>query len=233
MNSLTTMSDKFSTMQEKIIFIGTYNLNGKLPRESLDLWLTSNVDIHADLVMIGVQELIELTPGQYISADTDKLRLVWESAIVSSLNRSSSQQFVLLRSTHLVALGMFAFAKTSEAAFIRGIEVCCVKTGLMGMAANKGGIGISLKYHDSSLAFITAHFAAGHDAIQDRNKDYWTISSGMVFRGRNLANHDLAFWFGDFNYRIEGGNQLVRGAIASGQLGLLYANDQVSNYLCR
>jgi synaptojanin len=192
LGDMNTHAHKFSTFEKKRIFIGTYNLNGKLPgKESLDSWLVTNRVGQADLVVIGVQELIELSPGAYITTDTDKLRLIWENAIMRSLNRAGST-YVILRSIHLVALGMFAFVTTPEVTNIRALETCAVKTGLMGMAANKGGIGISLMYNDTSLAFITAHFAAGNDAVEERNRDYWTITNGMNFRGKLIANHEYS-----------------------------------------
>jgi hypothetical protein len=131
--------DSASTWTEHTVFIGTYNLNGKLPRESLESWLLTKVADRPDLVLIGVQELIALTPGQYISADTDKLRLIWESSIMNTLNKQpNSVPYVLLRSIHLVALGIFAFCRSDQVGGVRAISVCSVKTGLMGMAANKG-----------------------------------------------------------------------------------------------
>lgn len=197
-NDLNTRVDQFSSVETKIIFIGTYNLNGKLPgRESLDSWLMSRCVAQSDLIIIGVQELIELNAGAYISADTDKIRLVWESAIFRGLNKNASTPYVILRSIHLVALGIFAFASSSEVPSIRSLETCSgnthimkVKTGLMGMAANKGGIGISLMYNDTSIAFVTAHFAAGNDAVEERNRDYWTLTNSMSFKGRTLVNHE-------------------------------------------
>jgi hypothetical protein len=56
---------------------------------------------------------------------------------------------------------MFIFVKSDAVSSIRNVKTCSIKTGLGGMAANKGGIGVSLDVHDTTLAFVTAHFAAG------------------------------------------------------------------------
>ena len=40
------------------------------------------------------------------------------------------------------------------------------------MAGNKGAVGIRFEYHDTSFCFITAHLAAGHSNIDERNADY-------------------------------------------------------------
>lgn len=77
------------------------------------------------------------------------------------------------------------------------------------MAANKGGIGLRMQVDDTTLAFVTAHFAAGQSQVDDRVNDYHTITSGLKFKGKNLLDHDNVFWFGDFNFRIDGENSMV------------------------
>lgn len=65
---------------------------------------------------------------------------------------------------------------------------------------------------DTSIAFITAHFAAGQSQVDDRNNDYRTITDGIKFKSGKLLDHDMVFWFGDFNYRIDGDNAEVNSA---------------------
>jgi hypothetical protein len=139
LSELYAQTHKYSAFEKKTVFVGSYNLNGKLPgKESLASWLFSNQVAKYDLIMIGVQELIQLNPGAYITTDTDKLRLIWEDAIMNELNNQKSQPVLILRSVNLVALGMFAFVSSSDVHNIKSLEVCQIKTGLMGMAANKG-----------------------------------------------------------------------------------------------
>lgn len=65
-----------------------------------------------------------------------------------------------------------------------------LQTGLRGMSGNKGAVGIRLDYHDSSFCFVTAHLAAGHSNIDERNADYHTIRSGLHFlKGKTLDSH--------------------------------------------
>jgi synaptojanin len=159
------------------VFCGTWNVNGKSPYGiSIDDWLNVGMsplkesfkflckhflDQVPQLVIIGIQELIQLTAGQIVSADTDKLRQTWESYLFRSLNAIYSGKYVLLRSLNLVALGFFVFVHDDKASSIRKTEFSIIKTGLGGMAGNKGGIGMRLIYNDTPLIFITAHLAAG------------------------------------------------------------------------
>ena len=180
-----------------------------------------------DLIVIGVQELIELTPGQYISADTNMIKLSWESILIKSINSQPNSNYVVLRSLHLVALGLFVFIRTDGVQNIRNLNTSFIKTGLGGMAANKGGIGISFNYHDTSIAFVTAHFAAGSSAVEERNRDYFTINEGLRFQGKKLYEHDMIFWLGDFNYRLNVPNEEARTRISKNDWKGLASNDQL------
>jgi len=61
------------------------------------------------------------------------------------------------------------------------ISRASVPTGFMGMAGNKGGAGISFRFHETNICFINCHFASGDGQTQRRNEDYQTIESRMAF----------------------------------------------------
>ena len=64
------------------------------------------------------------------------------------------------------------------------------QTGLRGMSGNKGAVGIRLDYYDTSFCFLTAHLAAGHTNVEERNSDYRTIVSGLHFlKGKTIDTH--------------------------------------------
>jgi hypothetical protein len=97
------------------------------------------------------------------------------------------------------------------------------------MAGNKGAIAIRLEYGANSICFITAHLAAGHTNAEQRNVDYYTIDHGLHFpHRRSISDHDLVFWAGDNNYRINLANDEVRRLIAEQRWDTLYENDQLN-----
>lgn len=52
-------------------------------------------------------------------------------------------------------------------------------------------MALRLDFRDTSFAFITAHLAAGHSAVEERAQDYFTIAKGLSFaKGRTLASHE-------------------------------------------
>jgi hypothetical protein len=63
------------------------------------------------------------------------------------------------------------------------------------MSGNKGAVGIRLDYHDTNFCFLTAHLAAGHTNIEERNVDYRTIVEGLRFqKGRTISSHEWVFF---------------------------------------
>jgi hypothetical protein len=57
--------------------------------------------------------------------------------------------------------------------------------------------------HSTSICFICAHFTAGQNEYNERNKDYKTIMEKLSFQPPSRALwHDHIFFLGDFNYRL-------------------------------
>lgn len=106
------------------------------------------------------------------------------------------------------------------------------KTGLSGIAGNKGGCAIRFDFSNTGICFVTAHLAAGFGNDDERDRDYETIDRGLRFqKNRTIADHDSTIWLGDFNYRIGLGNHIVRDLVSQGDLQKLYDNDQVREEL--
>lgn len=236
-SELTRRSAEYSSTEQISIFIGTFNLNGKADGANQDLspWLcpdVSNSDPVPEIVAIGFQEIVELSPQQIMSTDPHR-RTVWEDAVRKTLNanaqRRGSDGYVLLRGGQLVGASLSVFVKTSVLPFIKNVEGGVKKTGLSGMAGNKGAVAIRMDYADTSICLVTAHLAAGFANYEERNQDYLTISHGLRFqRNRSIEDHNTIIWFGDFNYRIGINNERARQLIDKRDLEQLYENDQLN-----
>lgn len=238
--------------------VGTWNVNGLLPYgESMTPWIQSTVLDAPDIYVIGLQEVVEMTATAIVSADTEKLKQIWSDHLLQSINyqhtlranqdggrsrnasgtadghNSGPVKYVLLRSLISVGIALFVFVKSNRTSQIRAVEGCIKKTGLGGMAGNKGGVALSLHFHDTTLCFLTAHLAAG-SAFDDRNRDYWTITDGLLFRGgRKLLDHDVVVWLGDFNYRVALPNEEVRARLKNQDIHYLFGHDQLSQQRSR
>ncbi|KAF8204786.1 inositol polyphosphate phosphatase [Pholiota molesta] len=223
--TLDRRSAEYSTTKQCLIFVGTWNLNGRAPSESLLPWLFPR----ANMFVLGFQEIVPLTAQQIVQTDPEKRRL-WENKILDTLDRRPNKKnnYVLLRSEQLVGTALLVLVKAELTAVIRNVEGTSRKTGLRGMSGNKGAVGIRLDYHDTNFCFLTAHLAAGHSNIEERNADYRTIAHGLHFqKGKTIQSHDNIIWLADTNYRIDLDNATVRSLAEHDDFDPLVAADQL------
>jgi hypothetical protein len=118
----------------------------------------------------------------------------WEKTVQKTLNRRakavSSEHYILLRSGQLVGAALCIFVKASVLQLIKNVEGSVKKTGMSGMAGNKGAVAIRMDYANTQLCFVTAHLAAGFANYEERNRDYNTIHHGLRFqRNRGIDDH--------------------------------------------
>ena len=139
---------EFTTMKQIRILAGTFNLNGRDEgmKENLSSWLwpeSVTLGEAADIVAIGLQEIVELSPENIMSTDPIR-RSDWEVAIAATLNRGAKQrqlpEYVLVRSGQLVGAALIVFVKSSVLGHVKNVEGSIKKTGLSGMAGNKGAV---------------------------------------------------------------------------------------------
>ncbi|KEY67527.1 hypothetical protein S7711_02446 [Stachybotrys chartarum IBT 7711] len=229
-------SDEFTSVRSINIWVGTFNLNGRTDGIETDLspWLSPPAmgSTLPDIYVVGFQEIVELSPQQIMNSDPSRKQL-WEKAVKRALNHRQAQtggeRYVLLRSGQLVGAALCIFVKTSALSNIKNVEGSVKKTGLSGMAGNKGAVAIRFDYANTHICFVTAHLAAGFANYDERNKDYATIHHGLRFqRNRGIEDHDAIVWLGDFNYRIGLSSEAARALIKKQDLATLYENDQLN-----
>ncbi|CAO3681808.1 unnamed protein product [Rhizopus stolonifer] len=227
---LTKRMKEYSKSRKISIFCGSYNLNGKAFKgELLDPWLLEHLDGNVnepDLYVVGFQEIVELSPQQVMATDAET-RKVWEEQIQRTLN-SRKSKYTLLRSNQLVGAALVIFAKSNIVDEIRNVETAIKKTGIMGIAGNKGAVAIRMDYGNTSFCFLAAHFASGQSNVEDRNNDFYTINEGLRFlRGKTIDSHDNIIWVSDFNYRVSLTNLEAREHTHQGNLEALLNHDQL------
>jgi hypothetical protein len=70
-----------------------------------------------------------------------------------------------------------------------------VPTGFMGIAGNKGGVGIRFRFYETDICFVNSHFASGDGQTQRRNDDYQTIESRMAFTDGPTYSFKDYLWY--------------------------------------
>ncbi|KAF9780045.1 inositol polyphosphate phosphatase [Thelephora terrestris] len=221
---------EYSSPKQCTIFAGTWNLNGRPPStESLMPWLFPRPEMEPDMFVLGFQEIVPLTAQQILQTDPEKRR-VWEMKLMDVFDRRGNKtcDYVLLRSEQLVGTALMVFVKSELTSVIRNVEGAAQKTGLRGMSGNKGAVALRLQYHDTNFCFITAHLAAGHSNVEERNSDCRTIVNQLRFqKGKMIASHQNVIWLADTNYRIDLENDVVRSLVQREELDGLLAADQL------
>ena len=208
--------DKYTKFKDIKVFCGTYNVNGKSPDEFLAPWLCldDNIDIYA----IGFQEIVDLTTTSLLlRTDWAEKEESWTNYVKDELlnkkNFRSNPNYQLIATRRMFGLYLMVFA--SEKLHKKGItEILSseIATGIL-TVGNKGSVAVSLKIYETRLCFVCSHFAADTDKLEKRNADFRTTSQYLKFQSDqqdqnsnnyiDLDQHDIIFWFGDLNYRID------------------------------
>lgn len=209
-SKLDGLASQFTSLSNINIFTGTYNVGGTNREVDLSKWLFPIGDkFRPDVVILGLQEVIELTAGSLLSADYSKSSF-WENMVSRSLNQFD-EKYLLLRVEQMSSLLILFFVKADKANNVKQVEGATKKTGFGGMAGNKGAVAIRFKYQDTSFCFVNMHLSAGVTNVDDRRADYESISRGITFSRSNVIdNHDSIFWLGDSNFRLNLNNEEVR-----------------------
>ncbi|KAJ5875527.1 Inositol-1-4-5-trisphosphate 5-phosphatase 1 [Penicillium subrubescens] len=237
---LSRRAAEYSSSRKIRMWVGTFNVNGRDegPGADLSSWLFPDGDHSKEdptIFAVGFQEIVDLSPQQIMSTDPSN-RKGWERAVQNCLNEHTSARgtgkYVLLRSGQLVGAALMIYVKADALKEIKNVEGAVKKTGLSGIAGNKGGCAIRFDFSNTSICFVTAHLAAGFGNDDERDRDYETIDRGLRFqKNRTIADHDSTIWLGDFNYRIGLGNHIVRDLVSQGDLQKLYDNDQLNLHM--
>ncbi|KAI1333372.1 SacI homology domain-containing protein [Xylariaceae sp. FL0255] len=229
-------ASEFSSTESITMWVGTFNLNGRTNGINNDLspwlWPRALGAIEPEIVAVGFQEIVELSAQQIMNSDPTR-KQEWERAIKQALNvrvkETGGETYVLLRSGQLVGAALCIFVKASILSKIKNVEGSVKKTGMSGIAGNKGAVAIRMEYANTQICFVTAHLAAGFSNYDERNKDYATIHHGLRFqRNRGIDDHDTVIWMGDFNYRIGLSHERVMDLLQQKNLERLYENDQLN-----
>ena len=164
-----------------------------------------------DLYVLGFQEL-DLSKEAFLFAESIKEE-EWTVMVKASLHHDA--KYSLVKSIRLIGMLLLVFTRDEHVSHVSNISVDTVGTGIMGQLGNKGGVGISLRFHATDLCFVNSHLAAHPEFVDRRNQDFHSICSRMtfsqyeklnrdcpIFGVKRIKDFDTVIWVGDLNYRL-------------------------------
>ncbi|XP_078432214.1 type IV inositol polyphosphate 5-phosphatase 3-like [Wolffia australiana] len=87
-----TIRAQYINTKEIRVCVGTWNVGGKLPSQSLDIKEWLNMDEPCDIYVIGLQEIVPLNAGNIFGAEDSRSVPRWESLIRETLNAAQPAQ---------------------------------------------------------------------------------------------------------------------------------------------
>ncbi|KAF4342025.1 inositol polyphosphate 5-phosphatase ocrl-1 [Fusarium beomiforme] len=178
--------------------------------------LTAGGDI--GLYVLGLQEIVDLnTTKEYMNravyTDTSVMDK-WKAALEAALPKG----YELITAQQMTGLLLLVYASPEIAPTISNVSTKQVGTGLLGYFGNKGAVTTRLLLGETTrMVFVNSHLAsgAGSSYLDRRCWDVGQVLSRTQFdpivhsgveedEGEKIGDEDLAFWFGDLNFRLDG-----------------------------
>ncbi|KAM0751115.1 DNase I-like protein [Meredithblackwellia eburnea MCA 4105] len=206
-----------------------------------------------DVIHFGFQELIDLSNKTLAARtilfasdvhDVTGRYREWRRLLKAEVLKHLGPDYVIVAHKHLVGIASDLFMRRSIAARARDVDIATVKTGFFDQRyGNKGSVMIRFVLDDSSVCFINSHLASGQKRPAERTRDIIEILEqkshfslpgsstrhAYVSRGdgTQVADHEMTFFSGDLNFRVDLPRSTVIRAVKANKLDFLLEHDQL------
>jgi len=226
----------FCRKKNAVVQLVTWNCAGNAPPQNLNLdsLVLLNQQRYPDIYIFGFQELVDLNAKNVIKGTNADDVALWNRIIETSLKKTG-KEYTKIQSKNMVGCMITMFVKSKLKSHVHNIEVDRIKTGFGGNVGNKGAVCIRFDIYDTSICAINAHLESGKSKVEIRNNQFIEIfKKAFVKESSNgkfdysVEDHDIAFFFGDLNYRISLSYDECLAYIKLGKLDQLLRNDQLN-----
>lgn len=213
-----------------------------------------------DIIAVGLQEMVDLNAVNVaVDNKSAQKSQFWVERIRNTLNskRNSNNDpnraYIQIGSKYLVGLMLCVFVKAPHKGRVRCVHSDSVGVGALGVMGNKGAVSFRFQFYDSTICIVNSHLAAHRENVVGRNADFQNIFSKLAYdigyeaakqsiqngslsqwatgsQTIGAADHDICFWIGDLNYRIDDcmTTEEVLALSQKGYLEPLRKNDQLN-----
>ncbi|XP_078061753.1 inositol polyphosphate 5-phosphatase K-like [Mustelus asterias] len=209
------------------LHILTWNVGTAAPPDDVTNLLQLDVQIQEpDMYIIGLQEVNSKLSSFLIDLAFSDPWTILFTATLAPLG------YVKITSIRMQGVLLLIFVKCLHLPYIRDLETNYTRTGLFGYWGNKGGVVVRLSIYGHLICFLNCHLPAHMENKSQRLDSFERILEMQQFSGckaQAILDHDLVFWFGDLNFRIDDhGLHFIRESITKNRCHLLWDKDQLN-----
>ncbi|XP_020345637.1 inositol polyphosphate 5-phosphatase K isoform X2 [Oncorhynchus kisutch] len=222
-----TADTQSQVVEDFRVHLVTWNVGGAMPPDDITALLGLHIgDGNTDMYIIGLQEVNSMINKRLKDVlFTDQ----WSDAC---MERLSPFGYILVTSQRMQGVLLLVFAKYYHLPFLRGVQTETTRTGLGGYWGNKGGVSARMSVFGHTICFLNCHLPAHMENSEQRMEDFESILQQQQFEGQaatGVLDHDVVFWFGDLNFRIDELEiPAVKAAIDNNKLTMLWEKDQLN-----
>ena len=178
-----------------LLYVLTWNIHGKFPEgEEIKKIIPKKTKENSsensyqksrafDLFVINTQECLRSIGASFFNSSKED----W----VNALKIYFGDDYINLVNSNLNSFHIAVFVKKEKINYFTELRTGFIKTGFMNILANKGAIGVSMKYQGKSFLFVCCHLSSGQDKIDARNSDFKKISLGLNLKPTSKFNKNL------------------------------------------
>ena len=214
---------------------------GLLPDETIDLseWFKGTNGIppyyfflnNRDVVVIGLQEFVPLNIKTAMMGPNEERLLAWKKIIDNNLKKVfKTTKYSNFQSVVMMGLCIILYGSKKILTMISNIKSGKRKTGLHGMTENKGAVILSFNIGNTSICLMNCHLAHGKSSTDKRFEEIKTIHNSVLTEAKSekiASDHDIRFFFGDLNFRIDLDKEKVCNLIAKDDIKEALKYDQL------
>ena len=175
------------------VFVGSWNVNGKFPREDLSTWLCDGTDASVeaklampDVYVVGLQEMVDLTATNVaLGGESGKRSKQWLALLEQTLNGcappGADAAYECIGTRYLVGVMVAVFVKAKWRHAVGEVQDAVAPVGVMGVMGNKVGAPVQARSRAREWTFFFPSVAPAFSASLGGGIIYFLCGAPLSF----------------------------------------------------